>query len=83
MAYIVIENTPGYMPEDDDPATFEDVEKARMYAWERAQEYANDPDGNYRVTDDGAGEYGCDTYWVEDLDKTHDLGRVIQVTPVV
>lgn len=30
--YVVIENTPGYLPEDDDPATFDNIEDARVYA---------------------------------------------------
>ena len=81
MPYVVIENTPGYMPEDDDPAVFETLEDARAYAFELAQGYKDDADSNYRVTDDGAGEYGCDTYWVEDLDRSHDLGRMIEVMP--
>lgn len=32
MSYIVIENTPGYLPDDDDTAEFETLADARSYA---------------------------------------------------
>ncbi len=77
--YVVIENTPGYMPEDDDPATFEDYADAVAYLNERAAEYADDPDGNYRVEFGWAssGNYAAVMVW--DDDRTHDLGRYIGV----
>ncbi len=77
--YIVIENTPGYLPDDDDPYITDDYASAVEYMNERAAEYAGDPDANYRV------EYGIaspDNYaavMVYDDDKTHDLGRYIGV----
>ena len=77
--YVVIENTPGYLPEDDDPATFDDYAAAVEYLNERAAEYANDPDGCYSV------EYGITSadnlaaIIVHDDTKTYDLGRVIQI----
>lgn len=30
--YVVVENTPGYMPEDTDPGVFDSLEDARVYA---------------------------------------------------
>jgi hypothetical protein len=80
--FVVIENTPGYLPDDDDPPTFEDYGDAVAYLNERAAEYADDPDGNYRV------EYGCASSGnyaavvVWDDDRAHDLGRYIAVERV-
>lgn len=77
--YVVIESSPGYLPEDDDPRTFSEYADAVEYLNDRAAEYADDPDANYRV------EYGiasADNYAaviVWDDDKTHDLGRVIEI----
>jgi hypothetical protein len=39
MTYIVTENTPGYLPDDDDPATFDDLGEAREYAAELIDSY--------------------------------------------
>lgn len=73
------ENTPGYMPEDDDPATFEDYADAVAYLNERCKEYEDDADGNYRVEYGyaSAGNYAAAMVW--DDDKTHDLGCWISV----
>lgn len=77
--YVVIENTPGYLSEDDDPFITDDYAAAVAYLNERAAEYADDPDGSYRV------EYGWasgDNYaavMVWDDSKTHDLGRYIGI----
>jgi hypothetical protein len=32
MTYVVVENTPGYLPDDDEPATFETLAEARAHA---------------------------------------------------
>ena len=39
MSYLVIENTPGYLPEDDDPPAFDDYSEAVTCLNERAKEY--------------------------------------------
>jgi hypothetical protein len=79
MTFVVIENTPGYLPVDDDPATFEDYADAVAYLNERAAEYADDPDGNYRVEYGIASGDNLAAVIVHDDDKIHDLGIVIQV----
>lgn len=77
--FVVIENTPGYLPDDDDPPTFTEYAAAVEYLNERAAEYADDPDANYRVEYGWAssGNYAAVMVW--DDDKTHDLGRYIGV----
>lgn len=77
--FVVIESTPGYMPEDDDPATFDDYDDAVAYLNERAQSYADDPDGNYRVEYGIASGDNLAACIVWDDDKMHDLGRVIEI----
>ncbi len=77
--YIVIENTPGYLSEDDDPLITDDYSAAVEYMNELAARYEDDPDGNYSV------EYGIaspDNYaavYVTDNDSTHPLPRYIGV----
>lgn len=78
-SYIVIENTPGYLPEDDDPFITDDYAAAVAYMNERAAEYADDPDGNYRVEYGWASRNNYAAVMVWDDDKTHDLGRYIGV----
>jgi len=76
--FVVIGHTPGYLSEDDDPATFEDYADAVAYMNEEAARYADDADAQYRV------EYGWasgDNYaavMIWDEAKTHDLGFVLQ-----
>ena len=38
--YVVIENTPGYLPEDDDPFTTDDISEARREMREAVMHYA-------------------------------------------
>ena len=77
--FVVVENTPGYLPDDDYPFVTDDYSAAVEYLNERAAEYADDPDGNYEVT------YGCASggnyaaVMVHDRDKMHDLGRWIAI----
>jgi hypothetical protein len=77
--FVVIENTPGYLPEDDDPATFEEYADAVAYLNERAAEYEDDPDVAYRVEYGIASGDNLAAVVVWDDSRTHDLGRVIQV----
>lgn len=79
MTYVVIESTPGYMPEDDEPATFKDYADAVAYLNERAAEYADDADGNYRVEYGIASGDNLAAVIVWDDEKMHDLGRTIQI----
>jgi hypothetical protein len=77
--FVVIENTPSYLADDAEPATFEDYSSAVDYMNERAAEYENDPDGNYRVEVGWASPNNYAAVMVYDDDKTHDLGRYIGV----
>jgi hypothetical protein len=75
--YIVIESTPGYMPEDNDPATFEEYADAVAYANELADELE---DQGY-TTDRGWASSGNYYAIKAERDDTvaPDLGRFIAV----
>jgi hypothetical protein len=85
--WVVIENTPGYLPDEDGPATFEDYADAVEYLNERAAEYedlaaeyADDPDGpRYRVEYGAASSGNYAAVIVHDDSKIRDLGRWIAV----
>lgn len=82
--YVVIENTPGYLPEDDDPGIFEDYADAVAYANEladRCVEY-------YQQGDDDAPTVTVDKGWASSdnlyaisvtSDEPYSLGRWIAV----
>ena len=74
--YIVIENTPGYMPEEDEPYITEDYSEAVAYMNGRAAEYEED---GYRVEYGWASGDNYSAVMVYDDSKTHDLGRYIGV----
>ncbi len=76
--YVVIENTPGYLPEDDDPATFEEYANAVEYLNERVKEYVDDPDGNF-TSEPWASSDNYAAAMITDHDKMHDLGRYIGI----
>ena len=69
--WVVVENTPGYMPESD-PAEFASVADARAYARDLAETAR---DEGYRVT----GSASSGRYDIADPGTTHDLGRVIEI----
>jgi len=76
--FVVIENTPGYLPDDDEPAEFDTLAAARMYARQRVQdlrEFHWDAGDRVRVrvSDDRR-------YWfVVCTTREHDLGRVVEI----
>ncbi len=73
--YLVIENTPGYMP-DTEPAEFDDYADAVAYANELADELEEDgytTDRSWASRDNG---YAINA--TTDA-KIHDLGRTIEV----
>lgn len=76
--FVVIENTPGYMPDDDDPATFEDRESAVHYLRdevERLCEHILEGDGDPHVV----WSEERDSAHVTDSTREHDLGRVFEI----
>ena len=74
--YIVIENTPGYMPESDDPFVTQSYEEAVRYANELADELEEQ---GYTVDRSWASADNYTCIHATKPDEPHDLGRVIQV----
>jgi len=90
--YHVIENTPGYLPEDMDSFAYTSLRDAEQTAKEQAdsyREYGEEIPGRYTKTGRWVrprwqAQYrisgnATDGYTVTDTSKTHDLGRVIQI----
>lgn len=75
-SYLVIENTPGYLPEADEPAEFSTYREAVDYANELADEL--EADG---YTTDRSWASRDNSYAIQATTeaKMHDLGRVIEV----
>ena len=76
VVYVVIENTPGYMPDEDEPFETDDYSAAVKYLNERAAEYADD---DHRVEFGWASSANLAAVMVYDDSKTHDLGRYIGI----
>ncbi len=79
MTFVVIENTPGYMPDDDDPPTFEDYADAVAYLNDRCKEYEEDESGSFTVEYGWASSGNYAAAVINDSSKMHDLGRWIAV----
>lgn len=81
--YVVVENTPGYLPEEDEPATFEDQASAREYLRERVEDYCDFLAEGYDYREG----YEPTVWWSEDLtyaqvydpERIHDLGRAFEI----
>jgi hypothetical protein len=78
--FVVVENTPGYLPEDDFPAEFVDFSAAVEYASRLARDIA---DSLYGYADER--EYAVSitrehrALWRIVSDMPHDLGRVVEI----
>ena len=91
MNYIVIEYTPGYLPEDDDPPVFDQWAEAQNYVLSRRQELFDD-DYGYSYPPDhikgpeefmlDVGDFEDDGFVYYDMRKTYDLGRIVQIVPL-
>lgn len=69
--YTVVENTPGYLPEDDDPFVG-DLAECNDVAKERVESLVDE--GGYHVVAHDIG------YWrLSNSDSIYDLGRVVEV----
>ena len=78
LRYTVIENTPGYLPDDTDPATFDDEREALRHMINLMRTYR-----------DEQAEFGADiTGWLDrdalagylvDDGRPHDLGRSFEI----
>ena len=80
--FIVIENTPGYLPEDDDPFITDDYDEAVAYMNERADslaEFIAESDGKPEISTGWASPNNYAAVMVYDLSHKHDLGRYIGV----
>ena len=73
--FLVIENTPGYMP-DNDAAEFDEYSDAVAYVNELCDEYE---DAGLIVDRSWASRDNYYAASIEDPKKTHDLGRSIEV----
>ncbi len=76
MTFIVIENTPGYLPEDDDPFVTDDYSAAVEYLNSRCEEYE---ELGHRVEYGWASSGNYAAAGIFDDSKTHDLGRYIGI----
>jgi hypothetical protein len=84
--YVVVENTPGYLPEDDEPAIFDNLDDARVYASDvlsRLLDYIYEGQ-ELNGTDEGftvLGSFAQGDKWVlvYDNSREHDLGRIIEI----
>lgn len=80
--YSVIEYTPGYMPDDDDPPTFDTLKEARDYLRGERDclldgcEWAYDENDVYCLT---VSEIENDMFSYTDSRKIHDLGRIVEI----
>jgi hypothetical protein len=75
MRYVVVENTPGYMPENDDPFTTDDLSEARremLMMVRRCVEHNEAVGLKAKVT------FTTDSAYIE-TDAPYDLGRVIEI----
>jgi hypothetical protein len=75
--YVVIENTPGYLPEDDDPPTFDNYSQALTYLAEKHKELREDADRDLSITPIFDGQF---VYY--DRYKTRDIGRIVKIEPI-
>ncbi len=76
VVYVVIENTPGYMPDEDEPFETDDYADAVYYLKQRAEEYEEE---GLRVEYGWASSANLAAVMVYDDSKTHDLGRYIGI----
>ncbi len=81
-SFIVIENTPGYLPEDDDPFVTDDYSAAVTYMNERAEalaEFIAEGEGKPEISVGWASPNNYAAVMVYDHSREHDLGRYIGV----
>jgi hypothetical protein len=78
MSYVVIESTPGFLPDADEPPEFDDLGEAREHAAELLAElseegYATDEEKALELPGDGSGI----TVYMD----PEDLGRHVAIAP--
>lgn len=80
--FIVLSNTPGYMPEDDDPFTTDDYAEAVRVMREDIDRYCEDIaecEATATVEEGIASANNYAAVIVYRSDRIHDLGRVFSV----
>lgn len=80
--YVVLESTPGYMPDDDCPGAFATLRDARSYARDlvaRLREFHEQGEDRYTVSCDSR---TAPRQWYVVTNRPHDLGRVIEVVTI-
>lgn len=78
MSYVVIENTPGYLPDDDDPATFDDWRDALRYMVTLVRESRDfSIEGGADIVGWVDRDDGC--AYLTDEGRPHDLGRYFEI----
>lgn len=78
--FVVIESTPGYLPDDVDPATFETLTAARAYARElvaQLRDYHAEVGDTCSVRVDSRS--APRSWYVTRNNWSHDLGRVVEI----
>ena len=87
--YVVIEFTPGYLPENDDPPVFDQWNEAVNYVLAERQRLFDDDFGYEQHECEkcsgcfmlDVGEFEQDRFIYYDNRKIHDLGRIVQIAP--
>lgn len=90
--YSVIEFTPGYLPEDDDPPIFDQWAEAQNYVLAERERLFDDDFGYEEEQVPGhmmpdlifmldVGDFEGDGFIYYDKRKIYDLGRIIQIVP--
>lgn len=77
--FTIIENTPGYLPENDDPPMFEDRTDALVCLSDELSRYLDylvDCEVEFEI------EQWDEGYYVTRKDSEHDLGRIFEVVEV-
>ncbi len=84
--YVIIENTPGYLPENDDPLTFDSYAEALNHLVEYNKELSEefDPDGfpTYEVYPIVNGWFKYGFLGSIGNPESHDLGRYVTIEEV-
>lgn len=89
MNYVVIEYTPGYLPEQDDPPVFDQWVEAQNYVLAERKRLFDDDfgyetckcekcNGHFMLD---VGDFEGDGFVYFDKRKTYDLGRIVQIVP--
>ena len=76
--YTVIENTPGYLPEDDSPGVFETLQEARLSLKDEVERYC---DNLAEFNEPYSANWSDDGLYchVVQSEHEHDLGRVFEI----